>query len=75
MRTGKESIMFGSYTAFELEAERRREVLSSTMREVHGSQPAEDDPCQHTGRQLRASADQRVASIASSLLSRVTQRT
>jgi hypothetical protein len=67
--------MFGSYTAFELEAERRREVLASTMREVHGSQPADDDPCQHTQRPLHASAEQRVSTIASSLLSRVTQRT
>jgi len=67
--------MFGSYTAFELEAERRREVLASTMREVHGDQPALDDLCRQPPMPIEAPETHGLAAIAASLRSRVRQRT
>jgi hypothetical protein len=49
--------MFGSYTPFEVEAERRREVLADSMRDARGSYaPVEEAPNEPTP---EAAADRR----------------
>ena len=66
--------MFGSYTAFEMEAERRREILVSTMRAVRGERQAVDDPCHETHRRVDVTEGQSLTTIAASLLGRAGQR-
>lgn len=66
--------MFGSYTAFEVEAERRREVLANSMRDSRRNQPTVDEPCNDTRRPDERSDGQGLAEIAASLLNRVGQR-
>lgn len=65
--------MSGSYTAFEIEAERRREVLADSMRDSRGTQPAHEDaapdPCEGD-----ASGGHSLAEFAASLVNRVAQR-
>jgi hypothetical protein len=66
--------MFGSYTAFEVEAERRREVLANSMRDSRRNQPVADEPCQDATRPSEQSQGMGLAEIAANLVSRIGQR-
>ena len=66
--------MSGSYTSFEVEAERRREVLASSMRESHRHATVEGAR-RETVRPVVAADSHGLAAVAASLLSRLGQRT
>ena len=66
--------MVGSYTAFEVEAERRREVLADSMRDVRRHQWTVDGSSRETHRPTDAPEGHGLAGIAASLLGRVSQR-
>ena len=66
--------MFGSFTPFEVEAERRREVLASSMRESRGHATVEAAR-QETVQPTVVAEPHGLAAVAASLLSRVSQRT
>lgn len=65
--------MVGSYTAFEVEAERRREVLADSMRDSRGNQATNEDKGSKPSRG-KASQGHGLAGAAASLLNRVAQR-
>jgi hypothetical protein len=66
--------MFGSYTTFEVEAERRREVLEDSMRDGRRNRWTVDEPNHEPRRPDERSAGHGLASIAASLLNRIGQR-
>lgn len=65
--------MVGAYTSFEVEAERRREVLRDSMRDSRGAQPAPED-ARHDQRESDTSLGRRLAEFANSLVNRTAQR-
>ena len=70
---GRDRIMSGSYTALELEAERRRELVEHSLREAverRTLQEADQGPHETTG----ASRNRGLGEIAASLFNRVGQR-
>ncbi|HEY6013355.1 MAG TPA: hypothetical protein VIU37_05095 [Candidatus Limnocylindrales bacterium] len=65
--------MVGAYTPFEVEAERRREVLRDSMRDSRGVQPERDATRRDPG-ETDASLGRRLTEFANSLVNRVAQR-
>lgn len=65
--------MVGAYTPFEVEAERRREVLTESMRDSRGAKAQRDDAA-HDPCEGDASGGRRLAEFANSLVNRVAQR-
>lgn len=61
--------MAGAYTSFEVEAERRREVLTDSMRGSRAGQPVSRD-----GGERNASGSRGLGRSAASLISWVVQR-
>ena len=65
--------MVGAYTPFEVEAERRREVLADSMRDSRGT-PAAPEDARHEPFRVGTSDGRGLAEFAAGLLNRVTQR-
>ena len=70
--TGRDRVMSGSYTAFEVEAERRRELVESALREAADRQALRET--NQGPRRNEASPRQGLAEAAAGLFNRVTQR-
>ena len=62
--------MVGAYTPFEVEAERRREVLTDSMRDSRGVKPAREE-AGHDLREGETSDGRGLAEFAASLVNRV----
>jgi hypothetical protein len=71
--TGRDRVMSGSYTAFEVEAERRRELLEHSLREA-AERRTLDEANRGSHESAERSQGRGLAEVAASLFNRVGQR-